>query len=125
MPIYEYTCNNCNQKVSLFMRLTAINPNPSCPMCGSYELTRVFSGFTIHKSIGSLHAESGEPRSHVSPDYYKDPRNIGRNIERKFKDMNMEIPSELKKSIEAARGGDLPESAKDLNSSASADSAYH
>jgi hypothetical protein len=107
------------------MRMNAIDPDPSCPECGQRKLTRVISGFAIHKSISTIHEESGEPGSRVSPDYYKDPRNIGRHIEKRFKDMNIEFPSDVKKSIEAAREGELPESVKDLNTGASQDSAYH
>ena len=125
MPIYEYICHNCNKKVSLFMKMTAIDPNPSCPECGNAKLTRIFSGFAIHKSIGTIYEESGEPGSRVSSEYYKDPRNIGRHIEKRFKDMNIEFPSDVKKSVEAAREGELPESVKDLNTSAAPDSTYH
>ena len=43
-------------------------------------------------------------------DFYKDPRNIGRWTEKKFKDMGVDMPSELKQEIDAAREGELPES---------------
>jgi hypothetical protein len=59
-----------------------------------------------------------------SPDYYKDPRNIGRWVEKKFQDMNMELPSEIQQKIQAAREGELPEPVKDLQS-ASPDASYH
>jgi len=57
-------------------------------------------------------------------DYYKDPRNIGRWVEKKFKDMNMELPSEIQQKIQAAREGELPEPLKELKS-ASPDASYH
>ena len=68
--------------------------------------------------------ESGEPTNVPSPDYYKDPRNIGRWVENKFQDMGMELPSEVQKTIQAAREGELPDSLKDLKS-ATPDATYH
>ena len=59
----------------------------------------------------------------MSEDYYKDPRNIGRGLEKQFKDMNMQIPAEIQNSIDSARDGVLPDSIRDLDS-ASPDSAY-
>ena len=58
-----------------------------------------------------------------SQDYYKDPRNIGRWTEKRFKDLGMEMPGEIQQKIQAAREGELPESVKDLQS-ASPDAAY-
>ncbi len=51
-----------------------------------------------------------------SDDYYRDPRNIGRGVEKKFQDMGQEIPSQIKEKIQAAREGVLPEPLKDLGS---------
>ena len=124
MPIYEYICHNCKRKVSIFMRISQFDSNPGCPICGKSGLVRVFSCFALHKSISTIYEESGEPGHFQSNDYYKDPRNIGRHLEKKYKDMNIEMPSEIQQSITAAREGDLPDSLKDFNS-ASSDSAYH
>ncbi len=124
MPVYEYICHDCQDKVSILMKFSEYNPNPACPVCRGTNLARIFSGFALHKSLSTIHEESGEPGRSVSPDYYKDPRNIGRHMEKQFRDMNIEMPSEIKKNIEAARGGELPDSLKDFKS-ASADSAYH
>ena len=123
MPIYEYICQKCKRKTGIFMRMTAIQLDPACPACGATGMERVISSFAILKSTATVHEESGEPGPGMSADYYKDPRNIGRSLEKQFKNMNMEIPSEIQNSIERAREGVLPDSLQDLNS-ASSDSAY-
>jgi hypothetical protein len=51
---------------------------------------------------------------HPSPDYYKDPRNIGRWAEKRFQQMGVEMPSKVQEMIQAAREGELPEPVKDL-----------
>jgi len=106
------------------MRISQFDPNPGCPLCGKSGLVRIFSSFAVRKSVSTLYEESGEPGLSQSNNYYKDPRNIGRHLEKKFKNMNIEMPSEIQQNISAAREGDLPDSLKDFNS-ASSDSAYH
>jgi hypothetical protein len=64
------------------------------------------------------------PGKAISPGYYKDPRNIGRHLEKQLRDSSVEMPAEIRRSIDEAREGNLPCSLKDLDSAA-ADSAYH
>ena len=59
-----------------------------------------------------------------NPEYYKDPRNIGRWTEKRFRDMGMEMPAEIQQQVQAAREGELPGSLKELQS-ASPDATYH
>ena len=77
-------------------------------------MSRMVSGFAYHKSEQTRLEEAGEPQISPSPDYYKDPRNIGRWAEKRMKEMGMEVPSEVKEMIDRARDGDLPEPVKDL-----------
>jgi len=87
--------------------------SPVCPACGGRELTRLISSFAYHKSLSTVHEESGQP-DRAGPDYYKDPRNIGRWTEKRFKEMGMEMPSQVEEMIQAAREGELPQPVKDL-----------
>jgi putative FmdB family regulatory protein len=48
MPIYEYCCNDCHRRVSILIR-SSESPL-TCPNCGSSELTRLFSSFSVRKS---------------------------------------------------------------------------
>ena len=124
MPIYEYICSTCNKKVTVFLRTVSAEAKPLCPGCGNSNLARVISNFALHKSISTIYEESGTPGGPISADYYKDPRNIGRRLEKQLRDSNIEIPPEIEKSIAEAREGNLPGSLKDLDSAA-ADSAYN
>jgi hypothetical protein len=96
---------------------------PKCSSCGNTNLSRVISGFAYHKSLETVWEESGKPTMHPGEDYYKDPRNIGRWVERKFHDMGQELPPQIQEKIQAAREGVLPEPLKDLES-ASPTAAY-
>ena len=124
MPIYEYICGNCDKKVTVFLRTATAGAKPLCPVCGNGGLTRIISNFATHKSISTIYEESGTPGGAVSADYYKDPRNIGRRLEKQLRDSNIDIPPEIERTIAEAREGNLPGSLKDLDG-ASADSAYN
>ncbi len=123
MPIYEFFCPSCRKKSSFLVRSGA-SFEPKCSICGSANVNRIISSFAYHKSLSTIYEESGDPGTGQNPNYYNDPRNIGRWAEKKFKDMGMEMPGEIKQKIQAAREGELPEPVKDLQS-ASPDSSYH
>ncbi len=110
MPIYEFSCQSCQRKSSVFVKSIGTEIAPDCPFCGSSDLVRYLSGFAFHKSEGTRLEES-KPGS---PDYYKDPRNIGRWAEYKAKEMGVELPSQVQEMISAARDGEMPEPIKDL-----------
>jgi hypothetical protein len=76
-------------------------------------MVRCLSNFAYHKSEATRLEEAGDPDK-PGPDYYKDPRNIGRWVEKRFKQMGIEMPQELKDKIAATRNGVLPEPMKDL-----------
>jgi len=116
VPIYEFMCHDCRKKTSILVRSISEPVSATCRFCGSANLSRVVSGFAYHKSLETVWEESGEPSSHPSNDYYKDPRNIGRWAEKKFKEMGEEMPSHLEEEIQAAREGVMPEPLKDLQS---------
>ena len=113
MPVYEFRCHSCQRKSSFFVRSIGESLSPVCAACGSREMSRVISGFAYHKSMATIHEESGGP-DRPGADYYKDPRNIGRWTEKKFQDLGMEMPSQIQEMIQSAREGEMPESVKDL-----------
>ena len=113
MPIYEFLCQKCEGKFSILVRSRTDSTAAQCPNCGSSEVVRLISSFSYRKSKKTVHEEAGEPQMFSSPDYYEDPRNIGRWTEKRFKELGMELPSEVREEIQAAREGEMPESLKD------------
>ena len=114
MPIYEFLCQKCQVTSSVLVRNMAESSTPKCFACGSGDLVRVMSAFSYRKSMKTIHEEAGEPQMFQSPDYYKDPRNIGRWAEKKFEESGMDMPPQLQEEIKAAREGELPESVKEI-----------
>lgn len=122
MPIYEFRCSGCQRRVNLFVKSIAGSLSPECPHCGSKELARLISSFAHHRSARSWLEATGPPQAMGGPDYYKDPRNIGRWTEHRLKQLGMDMRSdeydntfsEVREMIDAAREGEMPEPLKDL-----------
>ena len=123
MPIYEFVCQNCKRRLSFLVRDVSTPFATKCSLCGNTNLSRAISSFAYHKSLQTVWEESGEPTMHPGEGYYKDPRNIGRWAEKKFRDVGQELPSQIQEQIQAAREGVLPAPLKDI-ASASPTAAY-
>ena len=108
MPIYEYRCQGCGGTSSVFTRSVNSEVSFACCHCSGTDLQRVVSSFAHHKSLKSIHESSGPPPSYPDPNYYSDPRNIGRHVEDSFRKHGMEVPEKVQETISAAREGHLP-----------------
>ena len=111
MPIYEYLCRTCGDKSSFFTRSINSSLDPECAHCNSSDMQRAVSSFAYHKSLKTIQEESGPPSGTgaTSPDYYKDPRNIGRHVEESFQKYGIDMPQSVRENIEAARQGEVPQ----------------
>ena len=66
------------------------------------------SSFTLGKNISSVHNNISSGIEHRFPDYYNDPRNIGRGVEDAYSKFGKEIPQSVRDNIDAARSGEAP-----------------
>jgi len=106
MPIYEYTCQDCHRLTSVFVRSMSASAEATCGHCGSGRLSRALSRFAYHRSEQHVLEEHGaEPRRLED---YRDPRQIGRWVERKFDEYGMELPKQAREMIDSAREGEFP-----------------
>ena len=108
MPIYEYRCLECGKRSSVLTRSVGQEVEAQCSHCASSNMQRLISSFAHHKSVATIHQESGPPSGYADPNYYSDPRNIGRNVEESFRKHGMDVPDSVQETIKAARDGDLP-----------------
>lgn len=108
MPIYEYRCRACAKVSSFFLRSMNSELEPACSQCQSKDMERRMSSFAMGKTVASVHESFGPGSQHRSPDYYSDPRNIGRGVEQAFTKYGMEMPRSVRDNIDAARSGETP-----------------
>lgn len=113
MPIYELTCGACGRLTSVFTRRMEAPVEAPCRHCGSTQLSRAPSRFAYHKSAQRVLEEYGDPARDENVEY-RDPRQIGRWVEKKFDEYGMELPQEARRMIDAAREGEFPQPVKDL-----------
>jgi putative FmdB family regulatory protein len=112
MPIYEYTCGDCGRLTSIFVKSMNGATKAICDHCGGKKLTRALSRFAYHASEQRVLQQHGaEPRT---VDDYKDPRQIGRWVERKFDEYGMALPDQARDMIDAAREGEFPKPVDEL-----------
>jgi putative FmdB family regulatory protein len=114
MPIYEFICQDCAKLTSVFVRTVNSDVKAKCEKCGSSNLKRAMSRVAIGRTEQQIMEQYGTPEPGAGPDAYKDPRQIGRWVEKRFDEMGMELPSEARTMIDAAREGEFPAPVKDL-----------
>lgn len=114
MPIYEYRCQDCNRRVSVFWRTISEGQagRPSCPRCGGTSLARLVSRVRVIRSEDSQlddMADFGD-----LPDLDEsDPRSLGRWM-RKMKDqmgseMDEDLGGEFDEVVGRLEAGEDPE----------------
>lgn len=108
MPIYEYRCGDCGRISSFFTRSVNTALEPRCNHCDSRRMQRRVSTFGMVKSTQSVHQRYPSAAGGPSPDYYSDPRNIGRYVEESFARYGIDMPESVRETINAAREGELP-----------------
>ena len=54
VPIYEFRCNACGAKSSLFFRHMTTDATGSCARCGSADTRRIFSTFRVLRPAPDL-----------------------------------------------------------------------
>ena len=108
MPIYEYRCQTCSKLTSFFLRSINSEVEAICSHCQSSDIDRRMSSFSLGKTVSSVHQRFAPGSEHRSPDYYNDPRNIGRGVEDAYSKFGKEMPRSVKDNIDAARSGETP-----------------
>ncbi len=54
MPIYEYTCRDCENEFEKFVRSVTSNVEVKCPHCGGTHVKKGWSVFGTGSASGSL-----------------------------------------------------------------------
>lgn len=86
MPIYEYQCNACGGRPSVFQRRIGVETAATCPDCGSADLRRLISRFAVVRSAND--AFDDHALENLNPD---DPQ----AMERWAQEMGDEVGSDF------------------------------
>lgn len=133
MPIFEYACPKCRRIYSFLSRRVQPDGKPSCPKCGSKNLTKELSRFALLKGApepSTKNPVDADPNGEAMPDF-DDPRvaramgELERDMDhldennprhmahmlRKMKDMlpGESMPKEMETAIKRLEAGEDPE----------------
>lgn len=86
----------------------------NCEHCGSAKTSRMMSKFGRTYSRADIIDKYGDPQDSNDPDAYRDPRQIGTWVEKRFDEYGLDLPEGAREMIDAARDGEFPDPVKDL-----------
>jgi len=108
VPIYEYRCNGCQRRVSIFQRSIQVAVAAACSHCGSTDLTRLISRVAVMRSEESHFEDLASDASLADLDE-SDPRSVARWARRMGREMGEELGPEFDEMVERMEAGEMPE----------------
>lgn len=110
MPIYEYHCQDCRKRVSVFQRSVSSTNAPRCPECGGGALNRLISSFAFHRGMpdfddGSPYDEAGMMDG-VDQD---DPESVARWARSMGDQMGGDLPPDFDNDLARMAAGGAPD----------------
>ena len=110
MPIYEYRCQDCGHRVSIFWRTfsEAGKGAPVCPRCDGTHLTRLVSRVRVVRSEDSRMEDISDFGDFPDIDE-SDPRSMGRWMRKMSDEMGEDLGPEFDEVVGRLEAGESPE----------------
>jgi putative FmdB family regulatory protein len=108
VPIYEYRCNRCQSRASIFQRSIQTAAAAVCSHCGSTDLTRLISRVAVLHSEES-HLEDLASDASLADLDESDPRSMARWARRMGREMGEELGPEFDEMVDRMEAGEMPE----------------
>jgi putative FmdB family regulatory protein len=110
MPVYEYRCEDCRRKSSVFyLTFTeATNAVPVCPHCASTHVRKLVSMFSAPKSEESRLDDIADPGAFGDVDE-NDPKSVARWARRMGRDMGEDLGPDYDEMVDSIERGEDPE----------------
>ena len=110
MPAYEYRCQSCRNRVSIFQSYAEYGVKPvTCPECGSTSLKRIINKVRIAKSEDRRLDDMTDPSFFGDVDE-DDPRSLARAMKKMGQEMGEDLPPEFDEITGRLESGEDPES---------------
>src|SRR5262245_2971855 len=107
MPIYEYDCVGCRRRVSRFYQTfsAAVAATPTCPNCGSTELSRLVSRVFQLKSEDAQLDDLADPSSFGDLDE-NDPKSVARWARKLGQQMGEDLGDDWGEMVDKLEAGE-------------------
>jgi putative FmdB family regulatory protein len=122
MPIYEYDCHGCRRRVSLLVMRPSAAPAPTCPRCGSRDLSRLMSRFATVKSEDARLESLADSSSFGDVDE-NDPSSVARFMKKMGKEFGDEMGDDFESAVDEAMAESADDGGDDGGLDASSGSA--
>jgi putative FmdB family regulatory protein len=110
MPLYDYRCQNCQQKVSIQLSYAEYDTaKPKCPLCGSAKLQRAIGRVRIAKSEEARMEALSDPSSFGDVDE-NDPKSMAKFMRKMGSEMGEDLPPEFNEVTDRLESGESPDS---------------
>ncbi len=110
MPYYDYTCLDCQKRVSVFQSYKDYGAKPVvCPVCRGKRLKRVITRVRLAKSDDRRMEDMSDP-SFLSGVDENDPKSIARAMKKMGRELGEDLPPEFNEITDRLEAGEAPES---------------
>ena len=108
MPIYEFRCNACKKRVSVFRRSMTSSTPAVCPNCGADDLTKLVSRFAVVRTEDQR-LDSLDDDSLLSGVDEDDPRSVAAFARKMQAKMGEDVEPEFEEMIDRMEAGGTPD----------------
>jgi len=107
MPIYEFRCNACRRRTSVFTRSIGAPDHATCEHCDSTETSRVMSRVAVLRSGDG--DSGGFDESSLADVDENDPRSMARWVRKMSRQMGEPLDADMEAEIERMEAGEMPD----------------
>ena len=107
MPIYEFRCQRCRRRSSVFTRSIGGEVEAVCSHCGSREMSRLISRVAVVRSEDD--ALGGLDESSLGDVDENDPRSMARWVRRMSRQMGEPLEAGMEADLERMEAGEMPD----------------
>ncbi len=106
MPIYEFRCQACRKRTSVFTRSVGVPAVAVCRHCGSADVSRIFSRVAVLRGDGD--DAGGFDESSLAGVDENDPRSVARWVRKMSRQMGEPLDPQMEGELERLEAGEMP-----------------
>lgn len=108
MPVYDFVCNNCQQRFDVFLSYAEYGKQPvKCPHCGSQDVRRRMTRIRVAKSEESRMENMMDESALEGME--NDPKALGQMMKKMGNEMGEDLPPEFDDVVDRLEAGQSPE----------------
>jgi putative FmdB family regulatory protein len=107
MPIYEFRCDQCRRRSSVFTRSIGGEVAAVCSHCGSREMSRLISRVAVVRSEDD--GLAGLDESSLGDVDENDPKSMARWVRKMSHQMGEPLDAEMESELERMESGEMPD----------------